>query len=67
MQIQVFWEEIWQSNFVRVKQSLLTVDKSTLIEAGVAYTAVQIFNTVNKHVYLLKTKEAKDTCILVAL
>lgn len=34
---------------------------------GIAYTAVQDFNTVNKHVYLLKTKEAKETYILVAL
>lgn len=67
MQIQVFWEEIWPSNFVRAKQSLLTVDKSTLVETGSLYTAVQIFSTVNKHVYLLKTKEDKEAYILVAL
>lgn len=66
LQIQLACKELTKY-FVSEKQSLPTVGKATVIQMGIAYTAVQTFNTVNEHAYLLKRKEAKETCILVAL
>ena len=47
MQVQVACNK-WPSNFVSKKQSLLTVDKATVIQSGIAYTSVQTLSIVNK-------------------
>ena len=59
MQTQVVCKKDDQVIFFSEKQSLLTVGKATIIQTGIAYTAVQTFSIVNKHVYLLKKRKPK--------